>query len=55
MARAATMLRQPKPMTVEEWGELDEDIEGELVDGVLEEEEVATFLHEIVVMWLWRG
>jgi Uma2 family endonuclease len=39
-------------MTVEEWGDLDEDIEGELVDGVLEEEEMATFLHEIVVMWL---
>jgi Uma2 family endonuclease len=39
-------------MTLEEWGELDEDVEGELVDGVLEEEEVATFLHELVVMWL---
>ena len=39
-------------MTVEEWGALDEDIEGELVDGILEEEEMATFLHEIVVMWL---
>jgi Uma2 family endonuclease len=39
-------------MTVEEWGDLDEDIEGELVDGILEEEEMATFLHEIVVMWL---
>ena len=39
-------------MTVEEWGDLDEDIEGELVDGVLEEEEMATFLHELVVMWL---
>lgn len=39
-------------MTVEEWGDLDEDIEGELVDGFLEEEEMANFLHEIVVMWL---
>jgi Uma2 family endonuclease len=39
-------------MTVEEWGKLDEDIEGELVNGLLEEEEMATFLHEIVVMWL---
>jgi len=39
-------------MTVEEWGDLDEEIEGELVDGILEEEEMATFLHEIVVMWL---
>ena len=41
-------------MTLEEWGSLDEDIEGELVDGVLEEEERATFLHELVVMWLAR-
>lgn len=39
-------------MTVEEWGELDEDIEGELVDGFLEEEEMANFLHAIVVVWL---
>jgi len=39
-------------MTLEEWGDLDEDIEGELVDGILEEEEMATFLHEIVVVWL---
>jgi Uma2 family endonuclease len=39
-------------MTVEEWGDLDEDIEGELVDGMLEEEEMATFLHALVVMWL---
>jgi Uma2 family endonuclease len=39
-------------MTLEEWADLDEDIEGELVDGLLEEEEMATFLHEIVVMWL---
>jgi len=41
-------------MTLVEWGNLDEDIEGELVDGILEDEEMATFLHEIVVMWLAR-
>lgn len=41
-------------MTLEEWGNLDEDVEGELVDGVLEEEEMATFLHEVVVAWLIR-
>jgi Uma2 family endonuclease len=41
-------------MTVEQWGDLDEDIEGELVDGLLEDEEMATFLHELVVMWLAR-
>ena len=39
-------------MTLEEWAALDEDVEGELVDGMLEEEEMPTFLHELVVMWL---
>lgn len=39
-------------MTLQEWGELDEDVEGELVDGALEEEEMATVLHELVVRWL---
>jgi Uma2 family endonuclease len=54
MPRSATALPKLKPMTIEEWGDLDEDIEGELVDGILEEEEMATFLHELVVMWLAR-
>src|SRR3989442_14010583 len=54
MQRSATAIPKLKPMTVEEWGDLDEDIEGELVDGLLEEEEMATFLHELVVMWLAR-
>jgi len=40
------------PLTLEEWGELDEDVEGELVDGRLEEEEMPTVLHEAVVAWL---
>jgi Uma2 family endonuclease len=39
-------------MTLDEWARLDEDVEGELVDGALEEEEVPSFLHEIVVTWL---
>jgi Uma2 family endonuclease len=39
-------------MSLDEWAALDEDVEGELVDGVLEEEEMPTFLHEIVVAWL---
>ena len=39
-------------MTLEEWAALDEEVEGELVDGILEEEEMPTFLHEIVVAWL---
>jgi Uma2 family endonuclease len=39
-------------MTLEEWATLDEDVEGELVDGVLQEEEIPTVLHELVVTWL---
>jgi Uma2 family endonuclease len=52
MAHRASAVPQLKPLTLQGWADLDEDIEGELVDGVLEEEEMATFLHEIVVMWL---
>jgi Uma2 family endonuclease len=39
-------------MTLDEWATMDEDEPGELVDGVLEEEEVPTVLHEAVVSWL---
>lgn len=48
-------------MTIEEWAALDEDVEGELVDGVLEEEEMPSVLHETIVLWLgailrvWAG
>src|SRR5262245_12909290 len=52
MRRGAATIERAKPMTLDEWAELDEDVEGELVDGVLEGEEVANFLHEIVVSWL---
>jgi Uma2 family endonuclease len=39
-------------MTLEEWEALDEDVEGELVDGVLVEEEDVGALHEVIVTWL---
>jgi len=39
-------------MTLEEWEALDEDVDGELVDGFLVEEEVPSVVHEIVVHWL---
>ncbi len=39
-------------MSLVEWSHLDEDVEGELVDGALEDEEKPTVLHEAVVMWL---
>lgn len=39
-------------MTLAEWAVLEEDEPGELVDGVLEEEEVPDCLHELCVSWL---
>ncbi len=53
MSRISTAVAFTKPMTLDEWGALDEDVEGELIDGFLEEE-MATFLHVIVAMWLAR-
>lgn len=49
MADLATPLRR---MTLDEWIGLAEDEPGELVDGVLEAEEVASWAHELVVSWL---
>jgi Uma2 family endonuclease len=37
---------------VEQWADLDDDVEGELVDGALEEEETPSILHEEIVAWL---
>jgi Uma2 family endonuclease len=37
-----------RPMTMETWGELSEDEDGELVDGRLVEEESATIVHETI-------
>jgi Uma2 family endonuclease len=39
-------------MTLEEWGSLPGDVEGELVDGRLTEEEVSDFANEVAVSWL---
>jgi Uma2 family endonuclease len=41
-------------LSVDAWIGLDEDVEGELVDGQLVEEEVASWAHELVVSWLIR-
>ena len=41
-----------RAMTAQEWADLDEDEPGELVDGVLEEEEMPTVLHEGVLHWI---
>lgn len=42
----------PPSMTLDEWAALPEDEPGELVNGQLVEEEVAGYVHEIVVTWL---
>jgi Uma2 family endonuclease len=42
---------RPK-MTLDEWAALGEDERGELVDGELVEEEMPSFVHEVVVAWL---
>ncbi len=39
-------------VTIDDWAALDEDDSRELVDGVLEEAEVPSVLHEVIVTWL---
>ena len=41
-----------EPMTIDEWAALPEDVQGELVDGHLEEEEMPSFAHEVVISFL---
>jgi Uma2 family endonuclease len=43
-----------RALSLEEWLSLDEDEEGELIDGRLVEEEVSDFTHELTVSWLIR-
>jgi Uma2 family endonuclease len=52
MSHPAAKLERPRLMTLEEWADLDDEVEGELVDGLLEEEEMPSFQHEIIVAWL---
>jgi len=52
MSRLAAKLEGPQRMTLGEWADLDDEVEGELVDGVLEEEEMPSFLHAMIVGWL---
>jgi Uma2 family endonuclease len=42
----------PIPITLEQWASLGEDDPGELVGGRLEEEEVPSFVHELLVILL---
>lgn len=52
------MSQQPlepvRPLTLAEWADRPEDEPGELVDGVLVEDEEVGYLHEVVVGWLIR-
>ncbi|MCX4240093.1 Uma2 family endonuclease [Paraliomyxa miuraensis] len=41
-----------RPMRLEDWERLPEDEPGELVGGVLVEEEVPSYVHEATVVWL---
>jgi Uma2 family endonuclease len=51
--RNVTAASSPRaPMTVDEWAALEEDVPGELVDGVLVEEEMPSLVHERIVWWL---
>jgi Uma2 family endonuclease len=52
MRRSAAASERPRLLSIEEWADLDDEIEGELVDGVLEDEEMANVLHEAIVVWL---
>ncbi|TKC95175.1 Uma2 family endonuclease [Polyangium fumosum] len=52
MAIAMADVLQPGPMTLEQWADMDDDEPGELVDGLLVEEEVPTNLHELIVSWV---
>ena len=49
IAEAWTVHWTVRPMSVEEWTALPEDEPGELVDGLLREEEAADSPHELIV------
>ena len=50
MSQAAT-IDERRPISLAEWAMLDDE-SGEYVDGWLEEEEMPSFEHELVVAWL---
>jgi Uma2 family endonuclease len=54
-ARAlAPKTARARHLTLSAWSALPDDVEGELVDGLLEDEEIPHALHEAIVAWLVR-
>lgn len=39
-------------LTLREWARLPEDVSGEIAGGVLVEEEIADYAHDLVVGWM---
>jgi Uma2 family endonuclease len=54
MTQYTSTSTEPARMTLEEWAAMPEDEPGELVDGVLTEEEVPSYVHEVIIGWLLR-
>lgn len=52
MREQSTLERNLRPLALAEWGDLDEDEPGELVDGYLVEEEEVGAEHDIAGAWL---
>jgi len=52
MLTSPSMIASGALVTLEEWAALDEDDSSELVDGMLEEAEMTSVTHEVVVAWL---
>jgi Uma2 family endonuclease len=52
----STAMNAPSPveMSLDEWAAMDDEKEGELVDGILVEEEMPSFAHELTIAWLAR-
>jgi Uma2 family endonuclease len=51
MAEPGGSVRAGREMTLAEWADMDEDEPGELVDGILVEDEEVGALHDIVAAW----
>ena len=55
LAQSGLLPPQPGPrLSLEEWGDLPEDVPGEIVDDRLVEEEMPDYIHEVIVAWLVR-